>query len=62
MARFPNSPVIELLHLNALGAAISLRKKVIFDAEVAQLRKSTRPTTRVQAFGRDGVAKAENPN
>jgi hypothetical protein len=46
----------------ALGAAISLRKKVIFDAEVAQLRKSTRPTTRVQAFGRDGVAKAQNPN
>lgn len=48
--RFPNSPVIELLHYQAYSTALSTRRPAVVDAERAQLEKSTRPTTRFETF------------
>ena len=51
--RFPDSPVLEWLHVEAWQTARSLRLHGVMLAEGAILRRSTRPTTRLLAFGNE---------
>jgi len=56
--RFPNSPVMELLHVEALGTAISAHNLgEIYQREHAAVAASKRPTTRLRAFGREDVVR-----
>src|SRR5258708_16197874 len=61
IARFPESPVIELLHLKALGASIGSHRSSIYDREWDYAQRSTRPTTRILVFGREDLAKKPCP-
>jgi hypothetical protein len=51
--RFPDSPALEWLHVEAWQTARSLRLHGVMLAEGAILRRSTRPTTRLMAFGNE---------
>ena len=51
--RFPDSPVVEWLHVEAWHEARALRLHAVMLAEGAILRRSTRPTTRLLAFGHE---------
>lgn len=61
IARFPDSPVIELLHARAAGltaASCGLRgdpMAAVCDGANAKLKASKRPTTRILQFGREDV-------
>jgi hypothetical protein len=52
--RFPTSPVVEMLELNARGISSGAGKGMAaYRAHHAKLQQSKRPTTRVRAFGRE---------
>lgn len=56
--RFPTSPVIELLHLDAYGTAITTHNLGdVYQHERAAVQAAKRPTTRLRAFGREDVVK-----
>ena len=54
--RFPDSPVSELLHLQAWGTATSARRGTVMNAEATKVQNSKRPTTRIRVFGREDTA------
>lgn len=56
LKRFPSSPVIELLELEALYTCSKAGKPLaVYRAHHEKVKGSKRPTTRIRAFGRENV-------
>lgn len=59
IAKFPSSPVVESLDARAKDFALRYGGVAAFERESAKVRNSKRPTTRVLAFGREDVPRAD---
>jgi hypothetical protein len=61
--RSPKSPVIELLHVQALGATLSARPGDAkgYETRLTKVKQSKRPTTRILQFGREDLPKEPCP-
>jgi len=62
IARFPDSPVIELLHMKAWdmtrgACGLNVANSSVCETESAKVQRSIRPTTRIQAFGTPDLEK-----
>jgi hypothetical protein len=59
IAKFPSSPIVESLDAKAKDFALRYGGVAVFERESAKVHDSKRPTTRIIAFGREDVPRAE---